>query len=297
MGRCEAGENNMTSQSVAMQAKSKFSMLLGDFASSLKEHITINDKWTIKGFIDIYKNIYPISTDTKVISKLLELHLFPHFLTFAESNGYEIELSSHQNYYPDLTFITKADNTIKFAVDIKTTYQLIDYPGFCNGFTLGSHGEYFINRNSAKNIQYSYNQYSGHYCFGIIYTRTKLPENIDLRLYSIDELESIPSVISDFVFFAAEKWQIASDKRGSGNTANIGSIQRIEDILKGEGVFSKAGEEIFDDYWINYGKLQVAAKNGGYKSLSSIDEYITYRNLSPDLIVARPGKRKALKHE
>jgi len=33
--------------------------------------------WTVKGFIDISKNIYNISTDTKVISKLPEIMLFP----------------------------------------------------------------------------------------------------------------------------------------------------------------------------------------------------------------------------
>ncbi len=32
-----------------------------------------------------------------------------------------------------------------FAVDFKTTYRLANNPEYCNGFTLGSHGEYFIN--------------------------------------------------------------------------------------------------------------------------------------------------------
>ena len=47
---------------------------------------------------------------------------------------------------------------------------------------------------------------------------------------------SIPD-IRQILFFAEEKWKIASDKRGSGNTANIGSIQRISDIITGNGVF------------------------------------------------------------
>ncbi|MFV8334935.1 type II restriction endonuclease [Flavobacterium sp. RSP29] len=33
--------------------------------------------WIVKGFIDIYKNIYTISIDTKVVSKVIELLLIP----------------------------------------------------------------------------------------------------------------------------------------------------------------------------------------------------------------------------
>lgn len=33
--------------------------------------------WVVKGFIDIAKNIYTISVDTKVVSKIMELLLFP----------------------------------------------------------------------------------------------------------------------------------------------------------------------------------------------------------------------------
>jgi len=47
--------------------------------------------------------------------------------------------------------------------------------------------------------------------------------------------------------FAAKLVQIASDRGGSGNTANIGSIQNIADIVSGRGMFSKLGESWFDD--------------------------------------------------
>jgi hypothetical protein len=276
--------------------KNEFASLLDNFAKSLGTFITRDDEWTIKGFIDIFENIYTISTDTKVVSKILELHLFPHFLRFAGETGYKIELAAFQNWYPDLTFIKKSDESIKFAVDLKTTYFLDDYPGFCKGFTLGSHGEYFINRDSTKNIQYAYNQYSGHFCLGIIYSRAKLPEEAEMRSYSFSELQEIPSVISHFAFFAAEKWKIASDKSGSGNTANIGSIQSIDDILAGNGVFAKAGEEIFDDYWVNFGKIQVETKDGKRKALSSFGEYIAYRGLPGNIINPRLPKRKVKQH-
>ncbi len=94
--------------------------------------------WTVKGFIDIYRNIYTISSDTKIVSKILEIHLFPKLLEFAESNKFRIVLAEHQNYYQDISFVSSNDNQIKFAVDFKTTYRLPENPDFCNGFTYGA---------------------------------------------------------------------------------------------------------------------------------------------------------------
>lgn len=272
--------------------KALFATQLKDLATTLKGFIATGDEWTIRGFIDIFKNIYTISSDTKIVSKILELHLFPHFLTFAERIGYDIELATCQNWYPDLTFVSKKNPHIKFAVDLKTTYRDEEYPSFCNGFTLGSHGEYFVERTSTKNIQHPYDEYSGHFCLGIIYSRSVLDKNEELHVYSIDEIETIPAVIKDFLFFAEEKWKIASDKGGSGNTANIGSIQKIDDILSGNGVFAKAGEELFDDYWANFGKMEVLV-NGKRKKLSSFDEYLKYRGLPDELNNPKAPKRKA----
>ncbi len=272
--------------------KESFRNALKVFANKLGQYIAQNDEWTIKGFIDVFKNVYTISSDTKIVSKVLELHIFPLFLDFAERNGYILELATCQNWYPDLTFISKENPEIKFAVDLKTTYRSDEYVGFCNGFTLGSHGEYFINRESTKNIQYSYGSYAGHFCLGIIYSRTVIEKNEETKVYSVDEIEHMPSVIKNFTFFAEEKWRIASDKGGSGNTANIGSINYIEDILNGNGVFAKAGEKIFDDYWANFGKLQIPDGNGKFKKLSSFAEFLNYKGLPSSMNNQRTSRRK-----
>lgn len=266
-----------------IKEKNDFASKLKAFASILGNYISKDDKWTIRGFIDIFRNVYTISADTKVVSKILELHLFPHFLSFAENNGYQLELAKYQNWYPDLTFISKENSDIKFAVDLKTTYRDDKNSEFCNGFTLGSHGEYFIDRESSKNVQYPYGSYSGHFCVGIIYSRAALDELSETKKYSVDEIENIPAVINHFTFFAQEKWKIASDKGGSGNTANIGSIKNIEDIINGNGVFAKAGEELFDDYWANFGKMQIQKDKRHRKALSSFTEYLKYRKLDADL--------------
>lgn len=227
------------------QIKVDFKLKLSEFVKDLTDHIsTSENQWTIKGFLDVFQNIYTISADTKTVSKILEIHIFPKILEFANKYGYKVVLTKHQNYYPDVSFVSSDDEQIKFAVDFKTTYRLPLAPEFCNGFTLGSHGEYFINRNSTKNIQFSYNQYLGHFCLGIIYTRSGFRDLDETRIYKIGELSSITSVISDFQFFVAEKWEIASDSGGSGNTANIGSINKISDILEGGGMFKNLGEDM-----------------------------------------------------
>ena len=74
---------------------------------------------------------------------------------------------------------------------------------------------------------------------GIIYTRT-IPEGKEIaetKIYKLDHLHSITSVVKDFLFFVCETWEIASDASGSGNTANIGSISNIDDIISCNGMF------------------------------------------------------------
>jgi hypothetical protein len=124
-----------------------FKEKLQTFLKTIVSYVsTPNGQWSIKGFIDIYKNIYTISSDTKIVSKILEIHLFPKILEFAEQYDYKIVLADHQNYYPDISFIDKVNDKIKFAVDFKTTYRNIDNKELCNGFTLGSHGLMIIGK-------------------------------------------------------------------------------------------------------------------------------------------------------
>ena len=101
-------------------------------------------------------------------------------------------------------------------------------------------------------------------------------------------------MITDLVFFAEEKWKISSDKGGSGNTANIGSIHFIEDILKGNGVFKKLGEAMFDEYWINQGVLQVPdpKKKGNFKKLTNLKEFLEFKGMDISKINLPKPKRK-----
>ena len=287
------------SQEEKEKYKIEFKSALNAFRDKLLKYVSMESgEWTVKGFIDVYKNIYTISTDTKIVSKILEIHIFPEILRFAESSGYKLILAEKQNYYPDLTFVNKDNEEVKFALDLKTTFRRNDTTA---GFTLGSHGGYFRERDKDKNIQFPYNKYSGHYCLGIIYTRTDFEEKVatETKMFKVEELDeqygspedptigervvttveklvSITSVIKDFDFFAVEKWKIASDSRGSGNTANIGSIKVIEDLKNENGVFSQLGGEWFDEYWINYG-VATMVKSGKTTKITNIWDFLEFK--------------------
>jgi hypothetical protein len=277
--------------------KNDFKLKLDTFAKELKNYVSTKDgNWTVKGFIDVYKNIYTISSDTKIVSKILEIHIFPKILEFAEKNKYKIILAEQQNWYPDITFALKDNEEVKFAVDIKTTFRRNHNTA---GFTLGSHGSYFKERNKAKNIQFPYSEYTGHYCLGIIYTRVDFIDDLeDTKVFQVKELSeeyakdikkigprevtnvdsliSITSVIKDFDFFAAEKWKISSDKQGSGNTANIGSVNNIDDLKNENGIFSSLGENWFDEYWINYGSATFI-KDGKTQKIKSLEDFLIFK--------------------
>lgn len=298
--------------------KKEFKKALDSFTEKLEKYVsTENGDWSVKGFIDVYKNIYTISSDTKIVSKILEIHIFPQILQFADENNYKIILTEHQNYYPDLTFIHKLNEEVKFAVDLKTTYRK---KNGVSSFTLGSHGNYFKERDKKKNIQFPYNQYIGHYCLGVIYTRadinaddptdTEIFQVKDLQeeyetpnktvgereVTTVDNLKLITSVIKDFDFFIAEKWKIASDKPGSGNTANIGATLSLDDLRNENGVFSQLGEEWFDEYWINHG-FATMVKEGKTTKIKNLKDFLEFKGRTDlwDKIVSRKTSKKAKK--
>lgn len=235
--------------------KETFIRLLRKTVSEFGETIsTENGDWVVKGFIDIYKNIYTISSDTKVISKIIELYIFPKILEFATKNELEIELAKAQNYYPDITFKDKEGNL--FAVDLKSSYRKDST--HINGMTLGAFTGYFRNRDKTKNITHPYDEYKAHIVLGVIYDT--VPGIDEQKSYTLEQLGEIVSTIKDFQFFVQEKWRIAIDRPGSGNTKNIGSVNNIEDLINGNGTFANLGEETFNDYWMYYLTADMAKK-------------------------------------
>ena len=128
--------------------KEEFFNLLTEEVKTYKEFLeTPDNEWIVKGFIDVDKNVYTITNDTKVVSKIIEILLIPKLDKFARNHGMELELPSKQNYYPDLTFKDNEGNL--FAVDFKSSYYNSDS---VNGLTLGSYWGYFRNRDKKMSM-------------------------------------------------------------------------------------------------------------------------------------------------
>jgi hypothetical protein len=254
---------------------------------------TENGDWIVKGFIDIYKNIYTITIDTKVVSKVLEILLIPAFETFAQKNDLILELPPQQNFYPDLTFISKQTGE-KFAVDIKSTFK--DTDNKIKSMTLGAFTGYFRNRESTKNTLHSYGSYSAHLVLGVVYSQIEVNPN-EKTIYSLDELNKIVSVIRDFTFFVQPKYKIASATPGSGNTKNIGSINNLTKLLNGQGVFSTLGEEVYDDYWMFYLTKDMAKALEITRPYTNLKSYLEYKQRGINILEEHKEEIEQLNEE
>ncbi len=229
--------------------------------------------WIVKGFIDSFKSVYAMPGDTKVLSKVVELMLFPTFAKFANDNNLKMYLSGKQNHYPDLTF--ECEKGRKYAVDLKTTYRENDL--VVNTMTLGAFTGYFRDRKSSKNTLFPYGDYESHFVFCVIYNRCEVAPAED-RKFELKDLDAIPSVIRNLKFFAQYKYKVAKDQPGSGNTKNIGAINNIEDLVKGLGPFSRLGEDVFDDYWMYYLTRDMArAAELAQPPYKNIKTYLEYK--------------------
>lgn len=249
--------------------------------------------WIVKGFIDIYKKIYTISVDTKVVSKVLEILLIPAFEDFAQKNNLILELPPQQNFYPDLTF-TSRETGERFAVDIKSTFK--DSDNRIKSMTLGAFTGYFRNRKSTKNTLYPYGSYSGHFVLGVIYSQNKI-ENSEKTVYGIDELNDIESVIRDFAFFVQPKYKIASASPGSGNTKNIGSTNIIDSLVNGKGIFSELGEDVYNDYWMYYLTKDMAKALEIPRPYINLKSYLDYKKRGIDILSEHEEEIKQLNEE
>jgi len=251
-----------------------------DFAKKLKsylqrEFITDRKDWSIKGFIDAKKKIYPISLDTKLLSKILELTILPLLIDFCKKHELEHYLAENQIQYPDVTLEGKLLGMKKYALDIKTTYRTGTEKNIRRGFTLGSFRGCLRDTRSTRYSRFPYAEYKKHWILGIIYSRRE--GNDVKRVYDLNELPTIKSVITDLEIILQEKYKIANFLPGSGNTANIGSITNLEKLRNGTGPFSEYGSEVFEHYWRNYLRNEDAERMGIERPYANLEEYFRWK--------------------
>lgn len=234
-----------------------------DFRSEFERLYEANRvNYEAKGIITADSKVYPIGTDTKVLSSVFELIIRPVVYEVALQNNLVVQEARAQNYYPDFTLMRDETDSQKIAVDVKTTYR--EKEGERVKFTLGSYTSFIREVSEAKNIEFPYRQYAEHWIIGFIYKR-KSPEEAPAHIYEVAELEKIPIPFEAVSLFVAQKWKIAGDKAGSGNTTNIGSITGLlEDFQNEAGPFES--EEEFLEYWRGYGRT-ASERAGRYKNL------------------------------
>lgn len=220
------------------------------------------------GVLDSDDKIHTLETDSKIIGRLFEMFAQPVLEQIASENGYILKTPRSQTVYPDFIMMRSEDSPKKIAIDIKTTYVTSDRSTI--KFTLGAFGSYM--RNNTKNIEYKYTDYAKHYVIGFIYKRNDAAQ--ESRVYSFDHRNQIVLPYRDVKYFISEKYKIAGDRPGSGNTENIGSFptHNFNDLKEGKGPFSELGQDIFDLYWKYYPKYRISERY--YTSLSGFLEWL-----------------------
>lgn len=210
-------------------------------------------QYAISGVISQDGLIYPLGSDTKVLSTIFELYTRPLVIAAAEEMGLQVIEPTAQNHYPDFTLCTGADCRRKIAVDVKTTY--VTHPRQKFAFTLGGYTSFIRTGNEKKNIVFPVGDYLEHWVVGYVYERVADKSAKRQAQYTIDEVKEIPLPYQNVRVFVQEKWRIASGRPGSGNTTNIGSIRgTIEDFRAGNGPFESESE--FLDYWSKIGRTK-----------------------------------------
>lgn len=230
------------------------------------------------GILDSSNKIHTLGTDSKIIGRIFEMFAQPVLEQIAYEIGYILKTPKSQTVYPDFILMESEDSTNKIAIDIKTTYIVSDQSTI--KFTLGSFGSYM--RNNTKNIEYKYTDYAKHYVIGFIYKRNDAAQ--ESRVYDFKNRSEIVFPYYDVKYFMEEKYKIAGDKPGSGNTENIGSFptRNFSYLKNGKGPFSELGQDVFDIYWKYYPKYRSTEQ--AYTSLDGFLKWLPQNIDSVELL-------------
>ena len=224
----------------------------------------VQNGYSLCGVVDRRARIYPLGSDTKVISTLFEIVTRQAVASYAMNHSLILVEPDKQNHYPDFTLMRSEDDPNKIAIDVKTTYRKEGQERF--KFTMGSYTSYIHEATERKNIVYPHSQYTEHWVVGFVYTRIKGKRNLGGVVYSFSNLSDIPLPFDNVQVFMQEKWRIAGENAGSGNTTNIGSITgTIDDFINGNGKFHS--EDEFLQYWRGYKRTQ-AERSYAYSNIA-----------------------------
>lgn len=233
-----------------------------------------NAKFEVYGILDSSNKIHSLGTDSKIIGRIFEILTQPILEAIAKKHNMILTTPKSQTVYPDFIMMANTSSKDKIAIDIKTTY--VDSDQSTIKFTLGSFGSYM--RNNTKNIEYKYTDYKKHYVIGFVYKRNGQAQ--ESQVYDYDDRNKIEFPFYDVKYFIQEKYKIAGDKPGSGNTENIGSFptKNFYELKAGNGPFCNLGVDLFDLYWKHYPKYRSVDKE-----YTSLDEFVSWFQKQPQV--------------
>jgi len=233
--------------------------------------VELSPSWKAVGFLAPDDKLYPLGTDSKVLSTIFEAMSAPIIQQIADEFRYTVE-GAPQTIYPDFTLTPAYGAAQRIAIDIKTTYRSYSKNGRLQPFryTLGSYTSFLRSPTATKNIKYPYADYAEHWVVGFLYTRAK---GVPAKVYHRSEAAKALCPYQDVEYFVQEKHKIAGLAPGSGNTANIGSFPTndIRDLREGRGPFAQYGKEICNEYWRNYGRT------ASEREYNSIEEFLNWK--------------------
>jgi hypothetical protein len=182
-------------------------------------------------------HLQPLPTESAALANVVEVSLSGFLLAAAEQvQGLDLVRGTDRGY-PDLEFTGALLNNKIWAVDIKvamrnkgartpTTTQ--------SRITLYTGNTYFKYPDlPLPGILRPFNEYAGHLDIIVLYT------------YGDDE-----NRVSDIRVVVHEPWRIASRERASTTREYIGAVNRLQDLVDGNGAFETPDE--FYKYWRKY---------------------------------------------
>ncbi|WP_220272200.1 type II restriction endonuclease [Corynebacterium senegalense] len=236
--------------------------------------------WQLIGIVNKDKDVFTFGNDSKIVGRAFEVIATAYVKQLADSLGFKFHESEIQTVYPD--FVLEKPNGRLIAIDVKSTYRNFASNGNTKAFnfTLGSFTSYL--RNGTKNIYGSYDDYEAHYVFAFLYSRTNRFETTKV---SIDDIDSIKPAYEDVEIAFMEKYRLAGDKPGSGNTDNIGTFKStaMEPFQYGAGPFALLGNDVFEHYWRNYPRNADTAneKASRFRNLPGYFDWLERQDDSP----------------
>lgn len=241
----------------------------------IKAQLPTNPKtWSMLGFINYDEDIWAFGSDSKIIGRLFEIVVTPYLQKVAKSLDCTLHESEQQTVYPDF-WLEKPDGRL-IAIDIKSTYRHFNKSGNQSAFnfTLGAYSSFL--RDGSKNISAPYSQFDGHIVIGFLYTRNS---KATIGISNLKKLSSLEPAYKDVEIFVQEKYKIGGQKKGSGNTNNIGTIKSLtmDAFSNGQSYFTDLGNDVFEDYWRHYPlyKDDNAKKNSLYTDLPSYFDWLS----------------------